>query len=173
MKKIILTSFLLLMTPLVFCQSNFEWHIKDSVNKTKTEIYSLTKQFIGMTWKSAQDVIQIDDKDGGVIIVKGLSHSITFKQLGATYAYTYSYAATFKMKEGKYLFEINNVKCHSTVGSSFDNKLFIEPHEKEKCDYSGKKFGAKCDQLMSDLKLELQAISDAYVKTISSDNDDW
>ena len=80
------------------------------------------------------------------------------------------------MKENKYLFEINNVKCHSTTGSSFDNKLKIEPHDQESCPYSKNKFGLKCNQLMADLKLELQSIADSYVKTMSSvstENGDW
>lgn len=164
------------MAAFVFGQTDYQWKIKNDVNKTQSEIYSLTKQFIGVTWKSAQDVIQNDDKEGGVVLVKGLTHSISFEHMRATYAYRYSYNVIFKMKDGKYLFEINNVMCHSTIGSSFDNKLFIEPHEKEKCEYSTKKFGEKCDYLMSELKLELQAIADAYVKSMSSENlndDDW
>jgi Domain of unknown function (DUF4468) with TBP-like fold len=176
MKKSVSIAFVLLMTTTVFCQSNFEWQIKDSVNKTKSEIYSITKQFIGTTWNSAQDVVQNDDKEGGVILVKGLTKSINFVHLGATYAYTYSYNVTIKMKENKYLFEINNVRFHSTIGSSFDNKLVIEPHENEKCEYSNKKFGEKCNQLMSSLKLELQEIADTFIKVMSSESisdGDW
>ena len=43
----------------------------DSVNKTKLQIYTDTKMFIAEYWKSAQNVIQNDDKDAGVILIKG------------------------------------------------------------------------------------------------------
>jgi len=176
MKKTILTAFAFLVTTFTFCQTNFEWQIKDSVKNTQAEIYSKTKLFIGTTWKSAKDVIQNDDKEGGVILVKGLSKPGVFTQLGATYSYTYSYDVTFKMKDNKYFFELKNVKCFSTTGSSFDNKLLIEPHDQENCPYSKNKFGLKCNQLMTDLKIELQSIADSYIKTMSSvstENGDW
>jgi hypothetical protein len=170
MIKTILASFSIFMTTFLFSQTNFEWQVKDSVKITKSEIYSLTKQFIGVTWKSAQDVIQNDDQEGGTILVKGLTNPIVFVQAGATYAYTYSYNIIFKMKDGKYFFILNNVKCHSTVGSSFDNKFLIEPHDEANCEFASKKFGEKCNYLMSELKNQLQQIADAYVRSLNSEN---
>lgn len=176
MKKSILTFIAFIATTFIFSQKNFEWQKKDSVKNSQSEIYTKTKMFIGTTWNSAVDVIQNDDPTGGVILVKGLTSPKMFIQLGATYSYTYSYNVTFKMKDSKYLFEINNVKCHSTTGSSFDNKLFIEPHDEENCPYANKKFGLKCNELMTELKNELQSIEDAYVKSMSAspvENGDW
>jgi hypothetical protein len=154
----------------VISQNNFEWILKDSVDMSKTQIYSLTKQFIAKTWKSANDVIQNDDETGGVINVKGLTSPIVFTHAGATYSYTYSYLITFKMKDNRFMMELNNVKCHSTLGSSFDNKYYIEP---DQCDSKNKKFETKCLQLMIDLKSQLQNIVDLYTKEIESSQSDW
>jgi hypothetical protein len=176
MKKTVLLSILICTTSFLYGQLNYEWQIKDSLKLTKAEIYSSTKQFIGINWKSSKDVIQNDDQEGGVILLKGLTIPIQFVQAGATYSYTYSYDVTFKMKDGKYFLTINNVKCHSTVGSSFDNKFFIEPHENANCEYSTKKFGEKCNYLMSELKLQLQNMADSYVKFLNSETSsggDW
>ena len=176
MKSSILLSLMIFMTTFLHSQVNYEWQIKDSLKLTKSEIYSTTKQFIGITWKSSKDVIQNDDQDAGVILLKGLTIPIQFMQAGATYSYTYSYDVIFKMKDGKYFLTINNVKCHSTVGSSFDNKFFIEPHENANCEYSTKKFGEKCNYLMSELKLQLQNMADSYVKYLNSETSsdgDW
>lgn len=174
-KNIIMKKTILLITflSIVFkfnAQENFQWQIKDSVNMSMDEIYSFTKQFIGQTWKSAKDVIQNDDKDNGSILVKGLTSPIVFAHMGATYSYTYSYELIFKMKNNRYMLELNNVKCHSTVGSSFENKLFIEP---DKCPSGNKKFEEKCNQLMIDLKAQLQNIVDLYTKSILSHKSDW
>lgn len=168
MKKIALTISILFFVSTIFAQLNYQWDKSDSISKTKIEIYSLTKLFISEYWKSAQDVIQNDDKEGGVILVKGISNKFTFNSMGATYAYTYSYNVTFRMKDSKYKFTIDNVKYYSTAGSSFDNKLIIEPHELDNCPYKNKKFGEKCNQIMTSLKSELQSIADNYENTIKS-----
>ncbi len=154
----------------VISQNNFEWVLKDSVDMSKTQIYSLTKQFIAKTWKSANDVIQNDDENGGVINVSGLTSPIVFTHGGATYSYTYSYLISFKMKDNRFMMELNNVKCHSTLGSSFANKYYIEP---DKCAGGNKKFEEKCFQLMIDLKAQLQNIVDLYAKEIASINSEW
>ncbi|MCX6311222.1 MAG: DUF4468 domain-containing protein [Bacteroidetes bacterium] len=40
-------------------------------SSNKNKIYSKCKEWIATTWKSANDVIQMDDKESGVIIIKG------------------------------------------------------------------------------------------------------
>lgn len=56
-----------------FAQTNFKWEKIDSVAKTKSQLYSDTKMFIAETWKSSKDVIQNDDKEGGVLLIRGIS----------------------------------------------------------------------------------------------------
>src|SRR5690606_23304563 len=41
------------------------------VAKTKTQLYSSSLEWIAKKWRSANDVIQSKDFDGGIIIVKG------------------------------------------------------------------------------------------------------
>jgi len=176
MKKLILLLFGILSFGLSFGQTNFKWEKTDSVAKTKGQIYSDTKLFIAEKWKSAKDVIQNDDKETGVILVKGVSSKFIFNQLGATYSYSFSYNVTFRMKDNKYKCIIDDVKCFSTEGSSFDNKLFIEPHELNNCPYKNKKFGEKCTKIMIDLETELQSISsdyEKYIKAPSSTIGEW
>ena len=94
--KHLLLLFVLTLSTISFSQKNFNWQIKDSVNKSSSEIYTATKQFIGKTWNNSNEVIKNDDKEGGIVLVKGLTNKITFDQMGAKYAYTYSYEVTFK-----------------------------------------------------------------------------
>jgi hypothetical protein len=67
-KLFILMSLFLTMTINLFSQSNFKWERVDSCGKTKDVLYTDTKIFIADSWKSAQNVIQNDDKDGDNII---------------------------------------------------------------------------------------------------------
>jgi hypothetical protein len=54
-------------------QANFKWEVTDSSKKSASEIYSETKMFIAKTWKSSNEVIQNDDKEAGIILVKAIS----------------------------------------------------------------------------------------------------
>ena len=64
---------------LSYSQTNFQWEKIDSVNKSKAQIYSDTKMFIAEVWKSANSVIQNDDKESGLILVKGSTIKTCFK----------------------------------------------------------------------------------------------
>ena len=79
MKKIILLTLVTFFNS-AFSQTDFKWDKVDSVSKNKGQIYSDTKMFIAEFWKSAQNVIQNDDKEGGMILLKGVSVQSKFFQ---------------------------------------------------------------------------------------------
>jgi len=113
--RVSLFFFLLLLSTLnCLAQSNFEWVKTDSIQKTKEQIYSATKMFIAETWKSSKEVIQNDDKDGGIILLKGKTE-INFEEYVSMAKMTifhdawYSYNVTFRMKNSKYQIKIDNV----------------------------------------------------------------
>jgi len=134
---------------------NFKWEKTDSVAKTKSQIYSDTKMFIAEYWKSAQNVIQNDDKEAGVILVKGLCTITT-----SAWVNDYTYNVTFKMKENKYKIILDNVyagKAHLKDALA----LADEPDNKEQNEL---------------LKQDLQSIVDSYeeyIKKPSVSNGDW
>ena len=71
--KYVLTLVFISMISCVFSQNQFKWEKIDSIGKTKEQLYTDTKIFIANTWKSSQDVLQNDDKDSGIIILRGSS----------------------------------------------------------------------------------------------------
>lgn len=179
MKQLLLT--LLACVTFIFlnAQNNFIWEKQDTINKTKSQLYSDTKLFISTYWKSAQNVIQNDDKDAGIIVVKGksiqkINHSV------CVYTYTYSYTATFKFKDGKYKFVLDNVYCEDAypIGCQY-NISKIEPfldgeYNKVKTTFTtGSLPEKKAVSLMSSLKLELKLIYDNYIVNITEKNSDW
>lgn len=111
MKKII-TSVFLLLTIVCQAQSDFKIEKTDSVSKSKSQIYADTKLFIAEEWKSAQAVVQNDDKESGVILIKGAAKYERHPSL-VTVTYWYKYTVAFYMKEGKYRIILNNIYCES------------------------------------------------------------
>ena len=182
MQKIILICSGILFITLSYAQENFKWDAIDSVSKTKSQIYSDSKMFIAKAWKSAQDVIQNDDKDAGNILVKGSSIQKVKHALNV-FTYVYSYSVTFKMKDNKYRMILDNVFCESAypVGPAQYDILKIEPFNgqyiKGKTGFSASTLPEKkAVVMMANLQAELQSLVDSfkeYIKTQSSDNDDW
>ena len=129
MKKLLLTSILFLAALSSFAQSELPPQnpmptdsvtgkvIYKSIQKidsaSKDELYSRAKVWIATTFNSANDVIQLDDKTNGQIIIKG-KYSFTITQnLGIAGANKYeSYTPlniSIGLKEGKYKIEITDL----------------------------------------------------------------
>ena len=157
-------------------QTNFQLERVDSVAKTKGLIYSDTKMFIAEYWKSAQNVIQNDDKENGIILVKG-SISISQSVLLAVIEYTYSYTVKFLMKEGRYKIVIDNVNCASATNIK-SNPPCIEFSENATYPGYGKTWLTRDGwaELMRTVKESLNGIADSYdvyIKKPSVSKDDW
>jgi len=155
-----------LMSGMCYGQKDFIWEKIDSVPKSKSQIYSDTKLFIAEEWKSAQSVIQNDDKDAGIVLIKGASTQNIFFQLN-DHIYSFYYTISFYMKENKYRILINNVYCYSGRCGNYE-------WPKMDCSdsYPGFKNAGMNENryftLMNNLKNELQAIFNSYIKFISS-----
>lgn len=153
-------------------QTNFKWEKVDSVNKTKAEIYSDTKLFIAQQWRSAKDIIQNDDKETGVIFLKG---SITKKVpfMLSNYIYVYQYSVTFKMKDGRFRISITDVYCEKAYMEGKGDVTKIDPFEKEECPETGTLTSPglpkkKAIIMMEEVKADLQQIVDNYKVKIHS-----
>lgn len=180
MKKVLILTIVAFITLNCNSQNGFKWDITDSVAKTKEQIYSDTKMYIAKTWNSAKDVIQNDDKDGGVILVKGVIVKKVSFMMGE-YQYVYSYSIIFKMKDKRFKLIIDDVNCDSAVFTKKgDSVTKIPPFEGENCPETGtmSKPGiskAKAITMMSSVKQDLQFIADSYIKSIKSESkpSDW
>ena len=163
-------------------QDNFKWDVVDSVALNKEQLYTNSKVFIAKTWKSAKDVIQSDDREGGVIVVKGLI-SKDISAILYTYTYNYGYMITFRMKDKKFKVTIEDVQCEST---SLSNKncapKCIEPFEGDNCPSTGSFTCAgpsksKATKMMESIKQDLDGIIDSYYNFLQNANkantDDW
>lgn len=78
----------------------------DSVSKT--ELYNRAKTFFVKSYKSANDVIQLDDKESGQLVIKGI-----FKVSSLSIRHTFSVG----VKEGKYRYELGSLVVLSSPPS--------------------------------------------------------
>lgn len=169
MRALLIISLLLSFT----CRAQLRFEKVDSVSKDKNQIYSDTKMFIAKTWRSSKDVIQNDDKEAGVIIVKGISLMKSYFMMNYYY-YDYRYMVTFRFKDNKFKVTIDNIYCDRAYGdnqSAYISK--IEPFEGDNCPETGTISHPgvprkKAKIMMQELRNELQSIVDSYSAEIKS-----
>jgi len=154
-------------------QNSFSWERIDSTDKTKEQLYSLTKEFITTNWRSPKDVIQLDDKEGGTIILKGLTKDYTYTFLMNRHDFVYQYSMKFYFKEKKYKVQIDNVICYShTCGGN--NWGCIDPVEHT--DHKIERMPVDMvNEMMGALKSDLNALFILYNNFIYSAkaNKEW
>lgn len=70
-------------------------------NKSASDLYAHIKLWIAENFRSANDVIQLDDKENGVLVVKG-NIPITMKTLVGMYTYSMHTNFKFETKENRF-----------------------------------------------------------------------
>lgn len=173
MKKL-LFSLLLIYPILTKAQDGFKIEKVDSVNKSKDEIYSATKMFIAEYWKSAQNVIQNDDKDGGMILVKGITIVAIPTALVNTTEYTYHYTVKFLIKDKKFKVIVSDINCTSALCNEVNKWPII--NYCENCEFPGYfKTSLKEEKwklLMTNVKANIYNISISYVDYVKKKGND-
>lgn len=86
--------------------------------KAMDDIYSNIKAWIAMNFKSANDVIQLDDKDNGKLIVKG-NVVVYFTALKKKYPARVNFTLSVDVRENRfrYTYLVTDVKDESGQGS--------------------------------------------------------
>ncbi len=172
MKKLLLLLPALLVINVSVSQTNFQWEKIDSLNKSKSQIYSDTKMFIAESWKSAKNVIQNDDKESGMILVKGGSSKSCIYLLNL-HNFSFSYTVKFFMKENKFRIQIDNVimTSHTCAGHVWGTITPIDNFD------GNESLSARLgNEIFTELKGELQSIFDSYLEYIkkpASSNSNW
>lgn len=90
----------------------------NSLKVGKDTLFLWAKEWVYKTYKSGDAVIQMEDKDAGIIICKGRTNSAYVKQLGRKIeagAFRYNFKLSFK--DGKYRILINEITYeHGELG---------------------------------------------------------
>lgn len=170
MKTILMISLMILSANFSYSQEKFVWERIDSVYNDKNQIYSDTKIFITETWKSAKDVIQLDDKENGIIVLKALINPSS----SSGRIFWYSYTIKFLFKDKKYKVDIQDVKYHSGTFENF-SYLILDPQEEYPGVYKAGIFKKEWESIMNEIKSTLSNIVSGYEKALktNSTNSNW
>lgn len=111
--------------------SEYDLKLIDSTSATKQELYIIAKSWIANSFKSAKDVIQLDDKESGRIILKGI-FNLPVKGVWTTLYDYIHFTATIDIKEGKYRILFTDMSHHGgSYRDAVDGGLFV--NEKPSC----------------------------------------
>lgn len=168
MKKLKLILFILILSFKSNAQNNFKWETSGSIDKNKNEIYPFIKSYIHTTWYTTKDIIQRENKDSGIIVVKsGFKYVIKlFKSTSIVY---YNYNLLFSIKGDKIKIRIDNVVCEKIIVN--DDIKYVVPLIQP---FEGNNFPnvesnitmEKQLYIMKTLKSDLQLVFDNCVKNI-------
>ncbi|NQT78013.1 MAG: DUF4468 domain-containing protein [Bacteroidetes bacterium] len=157
---------------------DFKWDIIiDSLEDTQGQLYSKTKMFIGETWKSAHDVIQNDDKEAGLILVKGASVKHLYFALN-DHVWTFRYNVKFLLKDYKTRLIIEDVYCDAARCGTWEwPHVPVADQPPNPCYGTTSLSKRQYTKLMTSLKNELQLIVLAWkiaIKTpLIEEAPDW
>lgn len=84
---------------------------------SKDELYIRATEWFAKTFKSAQDVIQMDDKSAGKVIGKGSAKNY-YTVLMSPVEYYLNYTISITTKEGRYRYEISPFDLRSASSST-------------------------------------------------------
>ena len=152
----------------------------DSIKKDA--IYNGLKEWVGMSFKSAKNVIEMDDKEAGILLLRPVSD---YKMKGLTYlgfeGYL-KYTIKLNIKDGRFKVVITNFEHSVLPGNCKDCNLgLITTDEEYPYKYS---FGAKghMTKVWKDIKVKSELIALNYFEEISKikfkstaagENDNW
>jgi hypothetical protein len=148
-------------------------------NAKKDELYLRSKQFFVDVFKSANDVIQMDDKESGIVIGKGFN-DIYIKVMGIPTAIQMWFTIKIQSRDGRYKYEIYDVyfkSYPSQYGTTttraeemFDKKAYYKKNGEPKDVQEKYKIEAatKASSLVTAIKATMSKVA-----TSSDKKDDW
>jgi hypothetical protein len=115
-----------ILTTTVFGQQ-FEMSLDKTFesNETKNDLYLKAKVFIAERFKSASDVIQLDDKENGMLLIKGSIKETFIFQLSSL-DYYFSFTMKIYIKENKYRVVVSDV--YNSLAPYKHNTLLINKY---------------------------------------------
>lgn len=110
MKKVLFMVICLLATLSINAQE-FKFEKIIEVNKTQSELYSLSKMFVADFWNSAKNVTQNQDDAAHTIQLKAIKDIEVKAGMGLVNLYTYKYSVKLQAKDNKCRVQIYDVEC--------------------------------------------------------------
>jgi hypothetical protein len=106
----------------------FEFNRVDSVSGSKNELYVRAHEWVAKSFVNANEVIQMNDKDAGKLIAKGIMTSdVPLGAMVGTAHYQISFTISIDVKQDKYRVSMKNYTLVSgRVSGGTGNPVFFE-----------------------------------------------
>lgn len=155
----------------------------DSTISSK-ELYLRARSWFAETYKSSQDVIQMDDKESGKIIGKGAIkyYSNVFVGSEGTKGFIF-YTITVQVKDGRYKYEITDFNHEGNPYNSGGQLSFGLITNSDECPYKVGTWTSKAwrNKVWKDIKnridenipILIQSLKDSMNKPAKNSNSDW
>jgi hypothetical protein len=169
MKNLVTVIIMVISSLLSFGQNTIDKDVIFESTKNKDLLYTNAKMFIAENFKSANDVIQLDDKENGVILVKGVvSENIVVSVQSLTYYF--SFTMKIMIKDNKYRMVIDNIE--NTTAPYNYNTVLINNFRGTMTEGI---FKSKYEELMLKLSTSIDNIVKAFESSMNKDgiNTDW
>lgn len=147
--------------------------------KSKAEIYSGLRIWVATTYKSAQKVIQMDDKESGTLIIKAIFNYKKGGMFYSAYEGHVSYTLKLQAKDGRFRAEMSNISHENKPGNAKNCCLgLITTAEKYTDKGANKKYH---NNVWNDIKEKAQAEANTLFESLklitdfndSNTDDDW
>jgi hypothetical protein len=177
MKKILI-ELLLLSGFFANAQSPLEFSkVIQAEGKNQTELFILINDWFAVNYNSANDVIQMADKDAGIIIGKGSTEYSFGKLTYSCYEGRLKYTLKVSFKDNRFKVDLTNFVHSVNIGNSEKCEMGLLT---DAIDYTDKGLNKNYhNKVWDDLKLKSEDLSNSIftlleekVKTETKD-DDW
>lgn len=136
---------------------------------TKEILFQRATKWFAQTYKSAQDVIQLQDKETGMLVGKGVI-PVYYQSMGVNQQDGYmNYTFTLQVKDGRYRYELTNIYHQPNPGGNNYGTAEEMQHTK-KAGYQ-KILNRMLEQVNSNVDALIQSLSKAMRETPKTD--DW
>jgi hypothetical protein len=122
MKKLLILLLLVCNLKSFAQKDSFEFKLIDTVNATKAELYLRARQFVALNFNDAKSVIQMDDKDAGKIICKGVMDVYIKGPMGKSSGNYIDFTINVDIKENKYRVILSNFNHDGLILSESSNE---------------------------------------------------
>lgn len=188
MKQLILVILLFLISTISFAQDNifpekdgkiyYSEVVKVDSLITKNDLFIAARKWFANTYKSANDVIQMQDKEAGEIVGKGIVMTIYKIPLNPSVMVSVYHTISITVKDGRFKYEITDLTGRyyspgSTIGTSYISGQNVEfPFSNTTAKFNKKNI----TQMYKDVKTKLDVIIESLKKAMSEakvNSGDW
>lgn len=127
MKKVLLSLLLMLVTLTAFSQEELKFSkvIQSEAKSDKAHLYALLRSFVATYYRNSKEVIQMDDKEAGILICKATSVFDAPGMMVAAYDGWVDYNLKLQVRDGRVRVEVFRFFHHNKPGNQAKAQLGV------------------------------------------------